>query len=92
MSDKKVKNAIAAVMALGLTCTGSAAIAESMDMANGVKNMEKCYGVVKAGMNDCGAAGHNCAGEAKTDSAKDEWVFMPTGLCTKIVGGSTKSS
>jgi uncharacterized membrane protein len=43
-------------------------------------------------MNDCGTANHNCAGEAKADAAKNEWVHVPTGLCKKIIGGSTTSS
>jgi len=53
------------------------------------KNMEKCYGVVKAGKNDCGVAGkHSCAGQAKTNAGSDEWVMVPTGLCDKLEGGS----
>ena len=37
---------------------------------------EKCYGVVKAGMNGCGAAdkSHSCAGMAKADGGAAEWV------------------
>lgn len=52
-------------------------------------DMEKCYGVVKAGHNDCGANGHSCAGAAKTDGDPNEWVMMPEGLCERLVGGST---
>lgn len=51
---------------------------------------EKCYGVVKAGKNDCGANGHSCAGHAATDGDKNEWVLVPQGLCEKLVGGSTE--
>ncbi len=56
------------------------------------KEMEKCYGIVKAGHNDCSnAAGtHSCAGQAKTDSDGGEWVLLPRGLCDRIVGGSMK--
>lgn len=50
---------------------------------------EKCYGVAKAGMNDCHAPGHSCAGSAKTNADPHEWIMMPAGLCDKIVGGST---
>lgn len=51
---------------------------------------EKCYGVAKAGMNDCGDAEgrHGCMGHAETDGDGSEWVAMPKGLCEKIVGGS----
>jgi len=52
--------------------------------------MEKCYGVVKAGKNDCGANGHSCAGQAKQDADPNEWVMVPKGLCDKIVGSATE--
>lgn len=86
MSSKKIQLAISAVMALGMSCNASAE--NNMSMSN-IKGMDKCYGIVKAGLNDCGNAKHNCAGEAKIDGSKDEWMLMPTGLCKKIVGGQT---
>lgn len=48
---------------------------------------EKCSGIVKAGMNDCGANGHGCAGAAKTDNDPNEWILLPEGTCEKITGG-----
>ena len=33
-------------------------------------NMEKCYGVAKAGKNDCQTAASSCAGTSKKDAAK----------------------
>ncbi|WP_119419324.1 BufA1 family periplasmic bufferin-type metallophore [Desertibaculum subflavum] len=53
---------------------------------------EKCYGVSKAGQNDCQTATSSCAGTAKKDAQKDAWIYVPAGLCGKIVGGSTKAS
>lgn len=52
---------------------------------------EKCYGVVKAGHNDCQTASNSCAGNSKVDGQKDAWVYLPVGVCDKIIGGSTKS-
>jgi uncharacterized membrane protein len=50
---------------------------------------EKCYGVAKAGKNDCASAGNNsCAGTSKRDSDKKAWMFVPSGYCERIVGGS----
>lgn len=68
-----------------------AAMPNEEAQAGSKKEMEKCYGVVKAGKNDCGnAAGtHSCAGYAKTDGDGGEWVFVPKGLCDRLVGGST---
>ena len=52
-------------------------------------NMEKCYGVAKAGKNDCQTAKSSCAGTSKTDAQADAWVSLPKGACDKLVGGKT---
>ena len=49
--------------------------------------MEKCYGIVKAGKNDCQTSTSACAGTAKKDGQQDAWVYLPKGSCEKIVGG-----
>ena len=51
--------------------------------------MEKCYGVAKAGKNDCAANGHSCAGQSKAEKNAKEWVSLPKGICERLVGGST---
>jgi uncharacterized membrane protein len=53
---------------------------------------ERCYGVARAGRNDCGTAQHACAGRATRDNAGDEWISLPAGTCTRIAGGLVKSS
>ncbi len=54
------------------------------------ENMEKCYGVVKAGKNQCSSKTnkHACAGRAKIDADPAEWIKVPKGVCKKLVGGS----
>lgn len=49
---------------------------------------EKCYGIVKAGKNDCGWSGGSCAGSATADNLPDTWIFVPKGTCEKLVGAS----
>jgi uncharacterized membrane protein len=49
---------------------------------------EKCYGIAKAGQNDCKGEGHNCSGKSEVDGSKSEYLLVPAGLCDKIVGGS----
>jgi uncharacterized membrane protein len=49
---------------------------------------EKCYGVAKAGKNDCAGAGHACAGQSKADANAKEWIKLPAGTCERLVGGS----
>ena len=81
--SKKTKflsaSAITALAALGLSSANAHAAKPGM---------EKCYGIAKAKMNDCGTKTHGCAGQAKVDNAPDEWIFVPTGTCSKITGGS----
>jgi uncharacterized membrane protein len=55
-------------------------------------NTEKCYGVSKAGKNDCQTATSSCAGTAKRDSQADAWIAVPKGTCDKIVGGKLSAS
>ena len=51
--------------------------------------MEKCYGVAKAGKNDCAAGpGTSCAGTSTTDAQGNAWMYVAKGTCEKIVGGS----
>ncbi|HKZ08542.1 MAG TPA: DUF2282 domain-containing protein [Methylomirabilota bacterium] len=49
---------------------------------------EKCYGVAKAGKNDCQTANTSCAGTSRKDNQGDAWIYMPKGSCDRIVGGS----
>lgn len=50
---------------------------------------ERCFGVAKAGKNDCATATSACAGTAKQDFMKDAWLYVPKGTCLKLAGGAT---
>jgi uncharacterized membrane protein len=76
-----IMSAIGGILALGVA--SGAAAAET-------KNTEKCYGVVKAGKNDCQTATSSCAGTSAKDAQKDAWIMVPKGTCEKIVNGSLK--
>lgn len=49
-------------------------------------SQEKCYGVAKAGQNDCGTARHSCAGKATRERDPGEWKMVPKGTCEKMGG------
>jgi len=50
---------------------------------------EKCYGINIRGRNDCAAPGaHACAGESQLSNDPKSWIYVPTGTCAKIAGGS----
>jgi uncharacterized membrane protein len=71
-----VSSALASVMALGLA--GQAAAQEK----------EKCYGIAKAGQNDCAnlAGTHTCAGQSKVDHDPGEWKYVAKGTCKDMKG------
>ena len=55
--------------------------------------MEKCYGVAKAGKNDCAAGpGTSCAGTSTRDYQGDAWKLVPKGSCEKIATPKGKGS
>ena len=54
-------------------------------------SIEKCYGVSKAGKNDCQTASSSCAGTSKKDAEASAWLGVPKGTCEKIVGGMLSS-
>lgn len=82
--DLLARSAIASLFVLG-TVAGNTALA-------GKPGFEKCMGIVKTGKNDCGTSKHACAGQAKVDSDKEEWVYLPEGTCDKIVGAKIKTA
>lgn len=55
--------------------------------------MEKCYGVAKAGKNDCAAGpGTSCAGTSTRDYQGDAWKLVKKGSCEKIETPKGKGS
>ncbi len=83
-----------------LLATAAAAFAAPVYLANAQTSptpapvpkfkAEKCYGVSKAGGNDCQTMGSSCAGTAKRDRQPDAWVYVPEGICGKLAGGVAK--
>ena len=65
-----------------------AAPAFSADDAAKKPSVEKCYGVVKAGKNECAGGAHSCQGLSKKDGDAKEWINVPKGTCERLVGGS----
>jgi uncharacterized membrane protein len=53
---------------------------------------EKCFGIAKAGQNDCASISgvHSCAGQSKVDMDKGEWKFVAQGTC-KLLNGLTQA-
>ena len=59
-------------------------------MPAAAQEKEKCYGIAKAGQNDCAnlAATHSCAGQSKLENDKGEWKYVAKGTCVSMKGMS----
>jgi uncharacterized membrane protein len=80
-SQALVRTALLGLIALG---TAQGALAATDPAAD----KEKCYGVSKAGQNDCAntAGTHACAGQTKVDNSPDDWKYVAAGTCAKLGG------
>ena len=70
--------ALASIMALGLLSP----------VAAQDKGKEKCFGIAKAGQNDCAnlSGTHSCAGQSKAENGVDEWKYVAKGTCKEMKG------
>ncbi len=74
LSGVAVASAFAA--AIGLVATGTPATAA---------DQVKCFGVAKAGANDCAAGeGTTCAGTSTIDYQGNAWKLVPKGECATM--------
>jgi uncharacterized membrane protein len=68
---------LAVIAGLAATATFSPTTAQAKPQ------MEKCYGIAKAGQNDCSAgAGTSCAGTSTRDYQGNAWKLVKKGTCT----------
>lgn len=93
MNDQSalIRSAVAGLFAAGLIA--GAATASAAEPAQ-----EKCFGVAKAGQNDCGSkySKHSCAGQSKMDNDPNDFKLVPKGSCETMGGklrpeGDTKA-
>jgi uncharacterized membrane protein len=78
---------IAATAAALLTATMTSAPTWAQDK-------EKCFGIAKAGQNDCASISgvHSCAGQSTVDLDKKEWKYVPKGTCKDMKGLSMEEA
>jgi len=82
-SSKLLSAAILATAFTGALATVDAA-------AEDKAKMEKCFGVAKAGQNDCAAGpGTSCAGTSTVNYQGNAWKLVPAGTCVKMGGSMT---
>lgn len=77
MSNLTLSLALATAVGAAMAMSGPA---EAQQAAG---DKEKCYGISRAGQNDCAATGNNsCAGTSKVDFDKGAWKLVAKGTCT----------
>ena len=76
-----VSTAFASALVMGLVSAAGTAAAQA-------KEKDKCYGIAKAGQNDCAnlAGTHSCAGQNKVDNDPGEWKYVAKGTCKDMKG------
>ena len=86
MTSLVVAGALTAALASTAVTTDAAA------KKGGKQATERCFGVAKAGANDCAAGpGTSCQGTSKVDGQKNAYIYVPAGTCEKLVGGSLEA-
>ncbi len=69
------------IAAIAIAALASSAQAQQAN----AKPTEKCFGVAKAGKNDCKAGpGTSCAGSSTRDYQGNAWKLVPKGTCLTI--------
>ena len=77
-------NSIAKIAGIALIAGITAGLAATPAAAQ-KQPMEKCYGIAKAGKNDCAAGpGTSCAGSSTRDYQGNAWKLVPKGACENI--------
>ena len=79
-----------AITTLSISLNSNDAAAAKKTNQDASDKMEKCYGIAKAGLNECQTATASCAGSSTKDKQGDAFIFVQKGLCSRIVDGSLK--
>ena len=81
--DKRTLIALTAASVLGMVAAPAMA-----------QEKEKCFGIAKAGQNDCASisGSHSCAGQSKVDMDKGEWKYVAKGTCKDMKGLSQEEA
>ncbi len=79
-----------ALIAAALATVCAANVSAAAPATSAPADKEKCYGIAKAGQNDCAApnGSHSCSGQSKVDNGAGDWKFVAKGTCEKA-GGKT---
>lgn len=80
-SKKIAQAAIAGLVSLGVVGLAQGNVTQSGTFV-------KCYGVAAAAKNDCGTVISACTASIKTAGECYAWIYLPKGVCLKIMNSS----
>jgi len=82
-----IQAAASTLLAAGIFAASASAIAAD-------EPKEKCFGISKAGQNDCGSktSKHSCAGQSKVDNDPKDFKLVAKGTCAKMGGKMSDAS
>jgi uncharacterized membrane protein len=80
----------AAMLSAALLCASTVGAAYAAGPVKQPDSTEKCFGISKAGQNDCAnsTGTHGCAGQSKADLSPTDFKYVPNGTCASK-GGKT---
>jgi uncharacterized membrane protein len=84
----KMEGILVAAIASVVSMAVSAQVGQPRHPEKPTYKYEKCYGIAKAGQNDCFTAANACGGTVKEAARADAWMYLPKGTCGKVTGGS----
>ena len=88
MENTATKRLISLATLAGAVAVASSQASAQTNVPKPTYKFEKCYGVAKAGMNDCFTRSNACGGTTKLDNEPQAWVYVPVGICQKLTGGA----
>lgn len=73
-----------------IAATAAALMSLTVAVPAAAQEKEKCFGIAKAGQNDCASVtgAHSCAGQSKVDMDRMEWKYVAKGTCKDMKGMS----
>src|SRR5258708_17247563 len=87
MHKPKITNLITATGLLAAVMAAAIHVGAQVNVPKPSYPYEKCYGIAKAGENDCFGQGNSCGSTSKKEHDPQSWIYVPVGTCKKIVGG-----
>ena len=90
---ERIKSAVAALVAgAALSACATQVAAHNRAAAAALGATEPCYGIARAGKNDCKTERHVCAGWSRQDRDSGAFLFVPAGTCERLAGGRLDES